>query len=57
VDRGGAVRDALARYVVRAFGDPAAVLVADEAGFLKKGRMSAGVQRPHQPGSANTGPS
>jgi len=41
----GAVRDALARYVVRAFGDPAAVLVADETGFLKKGRMSAGVQR------------
>jgi SRSO17 transposase len=41
----GAVRDALARYVVRAFGDPAAVLVAEETGFLKKGRMWAGVQR------------
>ena len=40
-----AVRDALARYVVSRLGDPAAVLVADETGFLKKGRMSAGVQR------------
>jgi SRSO17 transposase len=39
------VRDALARYVMRALGHPAGVLVADETGFLKKGRMSAGVQR------------
>jgi SRSO17 transposase len=39
------VRDALARYVVRAFGHPGGVLVADETGFLKKGRRSAGVQR------------
>ena len=39
------VREALSRYVVRALGDPAAVLVADETGFLKKGRRSAGVQR------------
>ena len=39
------VRDALGRYVVAAFGDPAGVLVADETGFLKKGRRSAGVQR------------
>ena len=39
------VRDALRRYVVRSFGDPGAVLAADETGFLKKGRMSAGVQR------------
>jgi SRSO17 transposase len=39
------VRDALRRYVVAAFGHPAGVLVADETGFLKKGRMSAGVQR------------
>jgi SRSO17 transposase len=38
-------RDALARYVVTALGDPAAVLVVDETGFLKKGRMSAGVAR------------
>ena len=40
-----AVRDALARYVVRSLGHPAGVLVADETGFLKKGRKSAGVQR------------
>ncbi len=39
------VRDALCRYVVRALGDPAGVLVVDETGFLKKGRRSAGVQR------------
>lgn len=38
-------RDALARYVVKAVGDPAAVLAVDETGFLKKGRMSAGVAR------------
>ena len=37
-----ACRDALARYVVREFGDPGAVLAPDETGFLKKGRMSAG---------------
>ena len=41
----GAARDALARYIVRAMGDPAAVLAVDETGFLKKGRMSAGVAR------------
>ncbi len=40
-----AVRDALTRYVVRSFGHPAGVLVADETGFLKKGRKSAGVAR------------
>jgi SRSO17 transposase len=39
------VRDAVRRYVVRAFGDRGGVLVADETGFLKKGRLSAGVQR------------
>ena len=41
----GACRDALCRYVVRELGDPAAVLAPDETGFLKKGRMSAGVAR------------
>ena len=41
----GAVRDAMRRYVVKNLGDPSAVLVADETGFLKKGRMSAGVAR------------
>jgi SRSO17 transposase len=40
-----ACRDALARYVVRDLGDPGAVLAIDESGFLKKGRMSAGVAR------------
>jgi SRSO17 transposase len=40
-----AARDALARYVARRMGDPAAVLAIDETGFLKKGRMSAGVAR------------
>jgi SRSO17 transposase len=39
------VRDVLRRYVTARFGDPAGVLVADETGFLKKGRRSAGVQR------------
>jgi hypothetical protein len=40
-----ACRDALCRYVIRELGDPAAVLASDETGFLKKGRMSAGVAR------------
>jgi SRSO17 transposase len=40
-----ACRDAVRRYVVACLGDPAAVLVVDETGFLKKGRMSAGVAR------------
>ena len=33
-----AARDALARYVARAMGDPAAVLAVDETSFVKKGR-------------------
>jgi hypothetical protein len=40
-----ACRDALARYAGRNLGDPAAVLVVDETGFLKKGTRSAGVAR------------
>ena len=40
-----AARDALARYVAARMGDPAAVLAVDETGFLKKGKMSAGVAR------------
>jgi SRSO17 transposase len=40
-----ACRDALCRYVIREFGDEGAVLAPDETGFLKKGRMSAGVAR------------
>jgi SRSO17 transposase len=38
-------RDALARYVAARMGGPASVLAIDETGFLKKGRMSAGVAR------------
>jgi SRSO17 transposase len=39
------VRDALGRYVAAGLGDAAAVLIADETGFLKSGSQSAGVQR------------
>ena len=42
-----AVRDDLQAYVVEHLGDPGAVLVLDETGFLKKGTKSAGVQRQH----------
>src|SRR5690606_14621457 len=35
----------LRAYVVDALGDPEAVLIVDETGFLKKGRHSAGVKR------------
>lgn len=40
-----AVRDDLRAYVVDQLGDPGAVLVLDETGFLKKGTKSVGVQR------------
>ncbi len=39
------VRDDLRDYVVEHLGDPGAVLVVDETGFLKQGSKSAGVQR------------
>src|SRR5579884_2375193 len=39
------VRDDLRAYVVEHLGDPQAVLVVDETGFLKKGSKSVGVQR------------
>lgn len=39
------VRDEVRGYVVENLGDPEAVLIADETGFLKKGVKSAGVQR------------
>jgi SRSO17 transposase len=39
------VRDDLRAYVVEHLGDPQAVLVLDETGFLKKGDKSCGVQR------------
>src|ERR687894_1835524 len=40
-----AVRDDLRASVVEHLGDPDAVLVLDETGFVKKGDKSAGVQR------------
>jgi SRSO17 transposase len=40
-----ALRDDLHRYIVDYLGDEDAVIVIDETGFLKKGRMSAGVAR------------
>jgi SRSO17 transposase len=40
-----AVRDDLRAHVAEHLGDPDAVLVLDETGFLKKGDKSAGVQR------------
>jgi SRSO17 transposase len=40
-----AARDDLRAYVVEQLGDPAAVLVVDETGFLKQGTKSAGVAR------------
>ena len=43
-----AVRDELRHYLVQHLGDPEAVLVIDETGFLKKGRHSAGVARQYR---------
>jgi SRSO17 transposase len=40
-----AVREDLRAYVVEHLGEPQAVLVLDETGFLKKGTKSVGVQR------------
>lgn len=40
-----AVRDDLRAYVIEHLGEPGGTLVADETGFLKKGRKSAGVAR------------
>lgn len=39
------LRDVLQKYVKEKFGNKSAVLVVDETGFLKQGKMSAGVQR------------
>src|SRR4051812_29189787 len=43
-----AVRDDLRAYVVERLGDPDAVLVLDEAGFVKKGERSVGVRQRHR---------
>ncbi|WIG57555.1 MAG: Mobile element protein [Ktedonobacterales bacterium] len=40
-----AVRDDLRAYVVEQLGDPKAILVIDETGFLKQGTHSVGVKR------------
>src|SRR5918912_1876717 len=48
-----AVRDDLRAYVVEHLGDPEAVLVLDETGFLKKGTKSAGVQRQYSGTAGN----
>ncbi|PZX38286.1 DDE superfamily endonuclease [Roseinatronobacter thiooxidans] len=40
-----ALRDIVCDYVVEALGDPEAVLVVDETGFLKQRRQSCGVAR------------
>ena len=40
-----AVRDILRAFVLEHLADPAAILVLDETGFLKKGPQSVGVQR------------
>ena len=39
------VRTALGAYVMEHLGDPHAVLVLEETGFLKKGQHAAGVAR------------
>jgi SRSO17 transposase len=39
------LRDDLRRYVLEHLGDGEAVLVVDETGFIKKGKMSVGVKR------------
>lgn len=39
------MRNDIRRYVVEQLGNPEAVLVIDETGFLKKGKQSVGVQR------------
>ena len=48
-----AVRNDLQAYVVEHLGDPGAVLVLDETGFVKKGTSSVGVQRQY---SGTAGP-
>ncbi|MEV5177964.1 IS701 family transposase, partial [Streptomyces flaveolus] len=46
------VLDDVHQYVVDNLGDPGAVLVVDDTGFLKKGTRSAGVQQRQYSGTA-----
>jgi SRSO17 transposase len=39
------VRDDIRDFLMQTIGDAQAVLIGDDTGFVKKGRMSAGVQR------------
>src|SRR5690625_6867719 len=39
------VRDDLREYVIEGLGDPAAILVVDKTGDVKKGRATVGVSR------------
>jgi SRSO17 transposase len=41
----GQVRDDLTEYVSEQLGEPGAVLIVDDTGFIKKGVGLAGVQR------------
>jgi SRSO17 transposase len=48
------VRDDVRAYVAGQLGDPGGVLIADDAGFLKKGTRSAGVQRQYSGAAGRT---
>ena len=49
------VRDDLREYLVEHLGDPEAVLVVDETGFLKQGSKSVGVQRQYSSTAGKVG--
>ena len=52
--RWDAVRDDLRAYVVEHLGDPDAVLVLDETGFLKQGKVPCGVARQYTGSAGKT---
>lgn len=47
--------DDVREYVAERLGDPEAVLIVDDTGFLKKGDRSAGVQRQYSGGCGADG--
>lgn len=49
------IRDDLQEYVADRLGRPDGVLIVDDTGFLKKGAVSAGVQRPYSGTADRTG--